>query len=368
MRRNDLVCMRQFGLMQLMGLMRLGSVGETARRLLRYVRNIALCALPALSAFADYSQHPSAKSFVDEMVNQHGFKREEVLQMLARAERQQSILDAIARPAEKAKPWKDYRKLFVTNDRIVQGVAFWRDHAAALARAERESGVPAAIVVAIIGVETRYGRNTGNYRVLDALTTLSFDYPPRADFFRSQLVEFFLMAREQKIAPDHILGSYAGAMGFGQFMPSSYRKYAIDFDGDGVVDVISDIDDAIGSVANYLKGYGWQRGAPIVIRAVVKEPLPDGMLRETLEPVTTLRDYKAKNVTSIMALPDDTPAALFMLEGENGNEYWLALNNFYTITRYNRSQLYSMAVVQLSQEISAQWSVVNGSAFNGAMH
>ncbi|MFT3929628.1 MAG: lytic murein transglycosylase B [Spongiibacteraceae bacterium] len=326
---------------------------------MRTLRALLLSAGAMLSAapvMADYSTHPLAQSFVDEMVKQHGFKREEIVSMLARAERQQSILDAIARPAEKAKPWKDYRKLFVTNDRITQGVAFWRDHAAALARAERESGVPAAIIVAIIGVETRYGRNTGNYRVLDALTTLGFDYPPRADFFRSQLVEFFLMAREQKLAPDRLLGSYAGAMGFGQFMPSSYRKYAIDFDGDGVVDIINEIDDAIGSVGNYLKGYGWQRGAPIVVRATVKEPLADGMLKEVLEPLTTLRDYKTKGVTAMSALSDDTLAALFMLDGENGNEYWLALNNFYMITRYNRSQMYSMAVVQLSQEISAQWS------------
>lgn len=327
-----------------------------SQNILHQCAGVVLSALFASSAFADYSTHPLAKDFVDEMVKQHGFKREEIVPVLARAERQQSILEAIARPAEKAKPWKDYRKLFVTNDRITQGVAFWRDHAAALARAERESGVPAAIIVAIIGVETRYGRNTGNYRVLDALTTLGFDYPPRADFFRSQLVEFFLMAREQKIAPDRVLGSYAGAMGFGQFMPSSYRKYAIDFDGDGVTDIINDIDDAIGSVGNYLKGYGWQRGAPIVVRATAKEPLPDGLLKDVLEPVTTLRDYKTKGVLSLAALPDETAAALFLLDGENGNEYWLALNNFYVVTRYNRSQMYSMAVVQLSQEIYAQWS------------
>lgn len=316
---------------------------------------VVLGALPAFPAAADYSQHPLAQDFVDEMVQKHGFKREDIAPMLARAERQQSILEAIARPAEKSKPWKDYRKLFVTSDRITQGVAFWRDHAAALARAERESGVPAAIIIAIIGVETRYGRNTGNYRVLDALTTLSFDYPPRAEFFRGQLVEYFVLAREQKLAPDRVLGSYAGAMGFGQFMPSSYRKYAIDFDGDGVVDIINDIDDAIGSVANYLRGHGWQRGAPIAVRAMVKEPLPDNFLPATLEPATPLRDYKAKGITSLPALPDDTLAALLMLEGESGNEYWLGLNNFYVITRYNRSPLYAMAVFHLSQEIDAQW-------------
>jgi membrane-bound lytic murein transglycosylase B len=322
-------------------------------------RVVRLSVIAALSfsapAFADYSQHPMAAAFTDEMVRQHGFKREEIAQWLSRAERQQSILDAIARPAEKAKPWKDYRKLFVTNDRIQQGVVFWREHAQTLAHAERVSGVPAAIIVAIIGVETRYGRNAGNYRVLDALTTLSFDYPPRADFFRSQLVEFFLMTREQKLVPDRVLGSYAGAMGFGQFMPSSYRKYAVDFNGDGEIDIVNNIDDAIGSVANYLKGYGWQRGGQIVVKAQVKEPLPDGLLREVLEPVTTLADYKRKNVASAVPLADNTLAALFMLEGDSGNEYWLALNNFYVITRYNRSQMYAMAVVQLSEEITALW-------------
>jgi len=307
------------------------------------------------SASADYSQALLAKSFAEEMANQYGFKREEVLQVLSKAERQQSILDAIARPAEKAKPWKDYRKLFVTGDRIQQGAIFWREHADALARAEKEFGVPASIVVAILGVETRYGRNMGNYRVLDALATLSFDYPPRAEFFRSQLSEFFLMTREQKLAPERVLGSYAGAMGYGQFMPSSFRKYAVDFDGDGAIDIGNNVNDAIGSVANYLKGYGWQRGAPIVLKASAKEPLPDGLLRETLEPITTLADYRRKNIVASTALPDNTNAALFMLDGDNGNEYWLALNNFYVITRYNRSQMYALAVVQLSEEIAALW-------------
>lgn len=315
---------------------------------------IALGGVAALAG-ADYSQHPQARAFADEMATQHGFRREEVLQVLAQAERQQSILDAIARPAEKAKPWKDYRKLFVTSDRIQQGAAFWRDHAATLARAEREFGVPAQIIVAILGVETRYGRNMGSYRVLDALATLGFDYPPRAEFFRGQLVEFFLMTREQKLAPERVVGSYAGAMGYGQFMPSSFRKYAVDFDGDGRIDVVNDIDDAIGSIANYLKGYGWQTGAPLVVKASVKEPLPEGLLRETLEPVTSIADYRRRNVVPLATLPDTTNAALFAVEAEAGTEYWLALNNFYVITRYNRSQMYALAAVQLGSEIAAVW-------------
>lgn len=326
------------------------------RRAVRACAAIAIgfCGLVA-TATADYSQGAAAKTFADEMATQHGFKREDILQALAKAERQQSILDAIARPAEKAKPWKDYRKLFVTSDRIQQGASFWREHAATLARAEKEFGVPPQIVVAILGVETRYGRNMGGYRVLDALATLSFDYPPRADFFRTQLVEFFLMAREQKLTPERVLGSYAGAMGYGQFMPSSYRKFAVDFDGDGKIDIVNNIDDAIGSIANYLHGHGWQRGAPIVVKATVKEPLAEGLLRDTLEPVTPLAEYRRKNVVPSSALPDTTNAALFVVEGEAGSEYWLALNNFYVVTRYNRSQMYALAAVQLSEEISAVW-------------
>lgn len=313
-----------------------------------------VCGLAA-PAFADYSQSAQARAFADEMATQHGFRREEILQALGKAERQQSILDAIARPAEKAKPWKDYRKLFVTADRIQQGASFWREHAATLARAEKEFGVPAQIVVAILGVETRYGRNMGNYRVLDALATLSFDYPPRADFFRGQLVEFFLMTREQKLVPERVLGSYAGAMGYGQFMPSSFRKFAVDFDGDGKIDIVNDIDDAIGSIANYLSGHGWQRGGPIVVKATVKEPLADGLLRDTLEPLTPLAEYRRRNVVPLGALPDTANAALFVVEAEAGNEYWLALNNFYVITRYNRSQMYALAAVQLSEEVAAAW-------------
>lgn len=324
------------------------------RRALRAACMVALGGSAAL-ACADYSRSPQAAAFADEMAAQHGFTREEILQTLARAERQQSILDAIARPAEKAKPWKDYRRMFVTNDRIQLGVAFWREHAATLARAEREFGVPAQIIVAILGVETRYGRNMGSYRVLDALATLGFDYPPRAEFFRNQLVEFFLMTREQKLAPERVVGSYAGAMGYGQFMPSSFRKFAVDFDGDGRIDIINDIDDAIGSIANYLKGHGWQAGAPIVIKAGVPQPLPAGLLSETLEPLTPVAEFRRRNVVPLAALPDTTNAALFTVEADSGPEYWLGLNNFYVITRYNRSQMYALAAVQLGAEIAAAW-------------
>jgi membrane-bound lytic murein transglycosylase B len=321
---------------------------------------IAACFAVAMSAaHADYSQHPQAAAFVDEMVQKYGFARADVETLLADAARQQTILDAISRPKEQAVPWKDYRKLFLTPDRIQQGALFWHDHAADLARVEKEMGVNPAVVVAIIGVETRFGRNTGSYRVLDALTTLAFDYPPRADFFRDQLVQFLLLCKERGLIADKQKGSYAGAMGYGQFMPSSYRNFAIDFDHDGRIDILTEPTDAIGSVANYLKAHGWVSGAPIAVRASVKEPLADGVLPGKPDPVTRLVDYRRQGVLPVPektqpAFSDSTPAALLLFEGEDGNEYWLGFNNFYAITRYNRSQMYALAVMQLSEAIAAQ--------------
>lgn len=308
----------------------------------------------AAAAQADYSKHPQANAFVDTMVSKHGFQRAEVERWLSAAERQQSILDAIARPAEKAKPWSEYRKIFLTSDRIQQGVQFWREHADELARVEKELGVSPAVVVAILGVETRFGRHMGNYRVLDALATLGFDYPPRSDFFRTQLEEYFVLVREQGFAADRVKGSYAGAMGFGQFMPSSYRNFAIDFDGDGVVDIIGNPYDAIGSIANYLKQHGWKAGAPAVAPANVGAAAPDSLLTQDLRPAKTVAQFRQQGVATPLKVPDDTQAALFKLDGDLGVEYWLGFNNFYVITRYNRSQMYAMAVLQLSEAIAAQ--------------
>ena len=315
--------------------------------------------LLASSVRADYSQHPLAAAFVKEMVEKYGFNRADVEMLLADAARQQTILEAISRPKEQAVPWKDYRKIFLTPDRIQQGVHFWREHAADLARVEKEIGVNPAVVVPIIGVETRFGRNTGNYRVLDALTTLAFDYPPRAEFFRDQLVQFLLLCKERGLLADKQKGSYAGAMGYGQFMPSSYRNFAIDFDRDGRIDILTEPTDAIGSVANYLKAHGWVMGAPVAVRANVKEPLAADVLVGQSEPRTRLVDYRRQGVLPVPektqpAFSDSLPAALLLYEGEEGNEYWLGFNNFYVITRYNRSQMYALAVMQLSEAIAAQ--------------
>ena len=239
----------------------------------------------SLGALADYSKHPLAADFVDEMVQQHGFTKAEINQWLSKAEKRQPILDAIARPAEKSKTWKEYRPIFIVPMRITNGVAFWNQHREALARAEKEYGVAAEIIVSIIGVETNYGKNTGSWYVIDALSTLAFDYPPRAPFFRSELVNYLILTREQKHNPLEFKGSYAGAMGYGQFMPSSYRNFAVDFSGDGFTDIWNNPTDAIGSVANYFKKHGWQTGKTVVVPAKLTKPRDTLLANESFNKV-----------------------------------------------------------------------------------
>ena len=292
--------------------------------------------------------------FVREMTQDYGFAGEQLVEMLAQAERKQAILDAISRPAERVKPWKEYRPIFITDSRIAQGVDFWRENEAALARAEQVYGVPAEIIVAIIGVETFYGRNTGNYRVIDALSTLSFDYPPREPFFRQQLKEFLLLAREEQVDPLTLTGSYAGAMGLPQFMPSSFRAYAVDFDDDGHIDIWKNPVDAIGSAANYFKQHGWAAGEPVVARATVKGERHGEGLTEGLEPVLSAAELRELGWQwrTEKAIADDTAVTAFRLDGADGDEYWVGLPNFYVITRYNRSVMYAMAVQQLAERLA----------------
>lgn len=296
-----------------------------------------------------YEGSPQVAEFVGEMTRDYGFASEQLVGLFREVERKQAILDAISRPAERVKPWKEYRPIFITDARVQKGVDFWNRNAEALARAEQEYGVPAQVIVAIIGVETFYGGNTGNYRVLDALSTLSFDYPPRAPFFRQQLKEFLLLAREEQVDPLSLKGSYAGAMGLPQFMPSSFRAYAVDFDRDGHIDIWNNPVDAVGSVASYFKHHGWTAGQPVVSRAQVRGDRVDEGLTEGLDPVKTVGELRALGWASADALRDEVPVTAFRLEGEAGPEYWMGLPNFYVITRYNRSAMYAMAVNQLSE-------------------
>jgi len=285
------------------------------------------------------------------MVSKHQFEKKDLSQWLGQAEKKQSIIDAISRPAEKTKPWKDYRKIFVTPDRTQQGVEFWNKNADALQQASEQYGVAPEVIVAIIGVETRYGRHTGSYRVVDALSTLGFDYEPRAKFFRKQLEEFFLLAREQGQDPLQLKGSYAGAMGYGQFIPSSYRHYAKDFDGDGFADIWNNTDDAIASVANYFAKHKWREGEIVATRCRISSEHDESVINTSKKPTHSAKELLELGFTPVMAVDENAPFAVQKLDGQHGAEFWMTAHNFYVITRYNHSVMYALSVFQLSEEI-----------------
>ena len=313
---------------------------------------LALLAMLLLGATAaPAALDAEQRGFVDEMVRKHGYDRVELTRLLEDAEFQDSIIALITKPAE-SKPWYEYRAIMLTPERIEQGVEFWERNAEALRRAEVEYGVPPEIVTAILGVETRYGRTTGRHRVLDALVTLAFGYPKRAPFFRKELEQFLLMVREEHLDARILNGSYAGAMGRSQFMPSSFRAYAVDFDGDGRRDLWSSDADAIGSIANYFLRNGWRRGERVALPATGVDSRHQRFLDAGLKPSFTLGELATAGIRVNGGLPADTLSSLFDLDEENGPAYWAGLQNFYAITRYNRSELYAMAVFQLSRAIA----------------
>ena len=312
---------------------------------------VVIISLISVAAVAgDYTDRADVNSFIEEMVNEYQFSRAQLHAWFATAKKKQTIIDAISRPAEKTLTWKQYRKIFLTQSRITKGVEFWRKNMAILTRVEKEFGVPAHIIVAIIGVETLYGKHKGSYRVIDALSTLAFDYPPRSAFFRKELKQFLLLVREQKQDHLSLYGSYAGAMGYGQFIPSSYRAYAIDYSDDQLVDIWDNIADAIASVANYLKQHGWQMDQAVAMRARINDGHNKTLLNDSLKPRHTVQQLIEQGYTAVDHLPQQA-ANIMRLEGEYGAEFWLGLHNFYVITRYNHSRLYAMAVWQLSQAI-----------------
>ena len=288
--------------------------------------------------------------FASEMSRSLGLDAGYVQRTMASAEYRQSIIDAISRPAER-KPWYQYRPLFVNSGRAMGGIEFWEENADLLARAEETFGVPPEIIVAIIGVETRYGKHVGRYPVVDALSTLAFGYPKRAAFFRKQLEHFLLLSLEENIPPSDANGSYAGAMGKPQFIPSSYRSYAVDFDGDGRRDLWNSNADVIGSVGAYFQRHGWQRNGPVAVVARGAGANHDKLVEAGMKPSLSMDALQAAGLQVDTALPHGALASLVKLETEDGAEYWVGLNNFYVITRYNHSNLYAMAVYQLSREI-----------------
>ncbi|MCW8887573.1 MAG: lytic murein transglycosylase B [Gammaproteobacteria bacterium] len=308
--------------------------------------SVSLAATKTTSQF----EQKQIDQFIDEMVKEHQFDPIKLRGIFAKAEKKQTILDAISRPAE-GKPWHEYRPIFMTESRIREGIKFIKKNRQILEAAEKKYGVPASIITAIIGVETRYGRFRGNYRVLDALSTLSFAYPKRAKFFRGQLKEFLIMAREEEMDPLKPLGSYAGAMGQPQFIPSSFRSYAIDFDGDGRRDLWDNMDDIIGSVANYFSRHNWRAGEAIITRAKVSGTAPESLLKGGYKPSFKAEKLHAHKIGGAESIPADREVALIALEHKQGHEYWIGFHNFYVITRYNHSPLYAMAVYQLSEAI-----------------
>ena len=295
----------------------------------------------------NYSSRDDVREFIKSLVIEN-FSESELLKVFGEAEYKQNIIEAISRPAEKVLAWSDYQDIFLREPRISAGKRFMETYDEPLQRAFEEYDVPPALLTAVIGVETMYGRYLGDYRVLDALVTLAFDYPPRATFFRKELYEFFMLVREEKQEITDLKGSYAGAMGYGQFISSSYRRYAVDFDGDGIRDIWRNPVDAIGSVANYLSEHGWSNGQ-VVVR-IDADDIDESIFNVSLKPSITIADLEKFGVS--VAAPRNERVSPMKLLGKQGLEYWLGFNNFYVITRYNHSKLYAMAVHQLSEALN----------------
>ncbi len=314
-------------------------------------RIILGCAcLSAISCVSDLMSTDTINAFIDQMVAKHQFEKSELDDLFENVEIKQDILKRIASPSE-GMPWYKYRKIFLTEARISAGVQFWRDNASSLAAAEKQYGVPPEIIIAIIGVETAFGKNTGNHRVIDALSTLAFSYPPRSKFFLSELENYLLLCRDEHINPIEPLGSYAGAMGMPQFMPSSFRAYAVDFDNDNRRDIWRNNADVIASIANYFSKHHWQAGQLIAVPVTANDDRYKAELNSDLKPNLRLAELKLLNLIISRQLPLDSKVKLLSFEQPQGEELWAGLDNFYVITRYNHSPLYAMAVYQLSLSI-----------------
>jgi len=293
------------------------------------------------------------EAFIHAMVYKHGFKRQELTRIFRDVQLKPRVLEVIKAPTT-AKPWHEFRSIIVTRERIDRGAKFWGIHEKVLERASADYGVPPEIIVATIGVESQYGHHIGGFRVIDALTTLAFQYPPRADFFRGELEELMLLTRETGLNPLRVRGSYAGAIGIPQFMPSSYRKYAKDFDGDGKPDLVNSVPDAVVSIANYYRSFGWRTGEAVAVRAETDASGAKVVNSNDVEPRITVADLQQQGIKPLTPVAGTMLAAPFSVEAKDGTEYWLGLNNFYVITRYNRSINYALAIHELAQELLSE--------------
>lgn len=320
----------------------------------RLLTGITFFLITASNCFAVDTGRPDVDAFIDAMVKEHDYDRADLERILGEAELKNSILEAIARPAERTLTWADYRPIFMTAERVQAGAEFWRENRESLEAISAETAVPIEIIVGIIGVETYYGRITGGHRVLDALATLAFYYPPRSKFFRRELEQFLLLVREEGMQATDAFGSYAGAMGRPQFMPSSYRAYAVDATGDGKRDIWNNWTDVAGSVANYFVKHGWTKGEEVTTRASLSSRFEGTPPKNKLSADETVGSLSESGVMFSTSLPNDSAGQLLTLEGSDGTEHWIGFRNFFVITRYNRSVMYALAVHQLGEEIALE--------------
>ena len=312
----------------------------------------------ASSAVWSHDIHrPNIQAFIENMTTKHNYDKKELSNILLNSISQEKILSAISRPAEKTLTWNEYRNIFLKKERINAGAKFWKEHQITLNKISEQTGVNIEILVGIIGVETYFGRITGGYRVIDALTTLAFDYPKRSPFFTKELEAFLLLTKEEKMDPFDATGSYAGAMGSPQFMPSSYRAYAVDSDGDGKRDIWNNWSDVIGSIANYFIAHGWQKDNEVIVPVFESGIIAaEGItIKNGLKATETITSLKSRGISFDTNMKQNHPAELLHLEQKNSNDYWVAMHNFFVITKYNHSIMYGLAVHQLGQEIAIEF-------------
>jgi membrane-bound lytic murein transglycosylase B len=319
--------------------------------LLAALITLAHAAPTAKTKTPTFADDPAAIEFARDLETRHGFNADELVGLFAQARPNATVIKLIQPPASPLqRSWERYRPRFLNERRIDRGVQFWEENAGQLAKASALYGVPEEIIVAIIGVETEYGRNMGGFRVFEALSTLAFNYPRRAEFFRTELEQFLLLARENNLDPLAVKGSFAGAIGIPQFMPGSQRRYAVDFDGDQRVDLGNSVDDAIGSVGRFLEQHGWLAGQPIAVPATTAATPAPELIEAGLRPSLKVADLADKGVTAAID-PQASVALIDLVSPGRETEYWLGFENFYVITRYNRSSFYAMSVFQLAEEI-----------------
>tara|TARA_B100001175_G_scaffold174902_1_gene148566 strand:+ start:2510 stop:3484 length:975 start_codon:yes stop_codon:yes gene_type:complete len=317
----------------------------------KYFKILLIAFLTSQSIYSDYSEKDETIEFIDYMVQKHGYEKSNLESIFQRAEYQEKVVRIMNRQPEGTMTWERYREIMVNESRISAGKEFIRSHKQDLKRAEKIYGVPAEIIASILGIETRYGRIKGNIRVIDSLSTLAFDYPRRSKFFKIQLEEFLLLSKEENFNPEEIEGSIAGAMGYGQFMPDSYRDYAVDFDNDGVRDILNNPVDAIGSVANFLNKKGkWKPNAPIAIRAKAINEIKE--IKSSFKPYMTSMELEKIGLVASEGIPGNLKFVPISLDLEDGYEYWLGFDNYHSLSRYNRSKLYVMAVFEFSNSLS----------------